>query len=396
MRKVILVIAFSVLCLIRAWAVAAQEPPGDGSGSPRLSALLGSADPGFPRALERRKFSFPADHGPHPDYRNEWWYVSGNLDATTGERFGFELTIFRFALAPATERAAVADVPSEWRTRQLYVGHFAITDAAGRRFLAAETFARGALGLAGATADPFRVWVEDWWLKAFPNSGQQVDKWLLHADSGKAALTVALEPLKPPVLHGDAGLSRKSAEPGNASYYYSVTRLATAGTLAIGNDVYDVSGLSWLDREWGSSALSDEQAGWDWFALQLDDGSELMYYQLRRDDGGVDPMSAGTYVPAEGDPVHLAYGDLALAVRGHWNSPQGGRYPAAWTLTVPKLELAVQAEPILAAQELDASVRYWEGSVNVTGRRGGEAVSGHGYVELTGYADADRGGDGSR
>lgn len=394
MRKIALLLVLSTVYL--EGSATAGEPPPDRSGSPRLSALLGSADPGYARALEPRKFSFPADHGPHPDYRNEWWYVTGNLDATTGERFGFELTIFRFALAPATERPAAADAPSEWRTRQVYVGHFAVTDAAGRRFLSSETFARGALGLAGATAEPFRVWVEDWWLKAFPSSAQPDDKWLLHADSGKAALTVTLEPLKPPVLQGEAGLSRKSSEPGNASYYYSLTRLATDGTLSIGNDVYDVTGLSWLDREWGSSALSDEQAGWDWFALQLEDGSELMYYQLRRHDGGVDPMSAGTYVPAEGDPVHLGHGDLVLAVRSHWDSPRGGRYPAGWSLTVPKLELAVQAGPILAEQELDASVRYWEGAVDVAGRRGNEPVSGRGYVELTGYADAEPGSGGSR
>ncbi len=365
----------------------AEVAPREGAGSPRLSALLGAPDSAFAHAEEPRDFSFPADHGPHPAYRNEWWYVTGNLDATGGERFGFELTIFRFALAPATEPAPVAEAPSDWRTRQVYVGHFAITDAAGGRFLAAETFARGALGLAGATAEPFRVWVEDWWLKAYPQDGQGEGKWLLHADSGNAALTVTLEPEKPPVLNGDRGLSRKSSEAGNASYYYSITRIATHGTLRIGNEVFDVSGLSWLDREWGSSALSDEQSGWDWFALQFADGSELMYYQLRHRDGGIDPMSAGTFVPAEGDPVQLAAGDVALSVRDYWSSPAGGRYPSGWTLSVPRLELAVQVDPVMQAQELETSVRYWEGAVDVSGRRGAGTVTGRGYVELTGYAE---------
>lgn len=388
MRKIsLLIVATAILTADTGAQEAAQAAPAN-SGSPRLSTLLGSADPGYARALEPRDFAFPADHGPHPEYRNEWWYVTGNLDAVGGERFGFELTLFRFALAPATRPALVADEPSDWRSRQVYVGHFAVTDVRGRRFLAEESFARGALGLAGATADPFRVWLEDWFLKAFP-SNEAGDKWLLHADSGEAALTVTLEPLKPPVLHGEAGLSRKSSEPGNASYYYSMTRIATDGTLRIGSEVYDVSGLSWLDREWGSSALADEQAGWDWFALQFADGSELMYYRLRRRDGGADPMSAGTFVPAEGESVHLAYGDVTLEVRDHWDSPRGGRYPSAWTLAVPQLGLTVEVQPVLAAQELDTSVRYWEGAVNVTGRRGTEALAGRGYVELTGYADTE-------
>ena len=387
MRNRALVAVFSIVSIGLSGVLLADEAAPDGAGSPRLSALLGSADPGFARALEPRSFSFPADHGPHPDYRNEWWYVTGNLDAATGERFGYELTIFRFALAPEAEAAPVATEPSAWRTRQVYVAHFAVTDVSGRRFLAAESFARAALGLAGAAAEPFRVWVEDWWIKAYPRSGEGSPRWLLHADNGSAGLTVTLEPLKPPVPHGERGLSQKSAEPGNASYYYSITRIATHGALRLGEDVYDVSGLSWLDREWGSSALSDEQAGWDWFALQFADGSELMYYQLRQRDGGVGPMSAGTFVPPEGEPVHLAHGDVRLAVRDHWVSPAGGRYPSGWELSVPRLELAVEVEPVMRGQELMTSVRYWEGAVNVAGTRGGEAVNGRGYVELTGYAE---------
>lgn len=387
MKKRALIVVSAMIMVVGFAAPATGGAPRDAAGSPRLSTLLGTADPGYASALEPREFAFPADHGPHPDYRNEWWYVTGNLDAATGERFGFELTIFRFAMAPATQPAPVTDEPSAWRTRQVYVGHFAVTDVSGRRFLADESFARRALGLAGATSDPFRVWVGDWFLKGFPNSEQPDGKWLLHADSGTAALSVTLEPLKPPVLQGESGLSRKSSEPGNASYYYSITRIATNGALRIGREVYDVSGLSWLDREWGSSALSDEQAGWDWFALQFADGSELMYYQLRRRDGSIDPMSAGTFVPAEGDAVRLTHEDVAIEVRDYWNSPKGGRYPSAWTLAVPKLALTAEVEPVMAAQELDTSVRYWEGAVDVRALRGAEALTGRGYVELTGYAE---------
>jgi predicted secreted hydrolase len=369
---------------------AAEAPPAS-SASPRLSSVLGDEGArGYAHALGPREFSFPADHGPHPEYRNEWWYVTGNLDAAGGERFGFELTIFRFALAFEPEEAAIPGAAaSDWRTRQVYIGHFAVTDVAGRRFLVAERFARGALGLAGATAEPFRVWLEGWWLKEFPGTTRPAGAWLLHADDGDTSLTVVLEPLKAPVLNGIDGLSRKSAEAGNASYYYSITRLDTNGALRIGSDVYDVSGLSWLDREWGSSALSDAQQGWDWFALQFEDGSELMFYQLRRRDGSVDSMSAGTWIPAAGDSVYLAHDDVTIEVRDHWDSPEGGRYPAAWTIEVPRLELVLEVLPVHAAQELDTSVRYWEGAVDVTGQRRAEALAGRGYVELTGYADSE-------
>lgn len=371
--------------LLAAAAAAADEP----AGSPRLSAVLGDPEGrGHARADEPREFSFPADHGPHPAFRNEWWYMTGNLDSRRGDRFGFELTLFRFALAPpGALPPAAGDEPSVWRTRQLHVAHFAVTDAAGKEFHVAERFARGAVGLAGATEEPFRVWVEDWWLKEFPSRETDgEDTWLLHAATKDAGVTLTLDPLKPPVLNGIDGLSRKSAEPGNASYYYSVPRLASRGTLRVGDRVYDVTGLSWLDREWGSSALSSGQEGWDWFALQLSDGSDMMFYRIRRNDGTADPMSAGTWIPARGDSVHLARDDVILSPRDYWESPRGGRYPVSWHIEVPRLELELDVEPVMDAQELATSVRYWEGAVDVTGQRKEAELTGRGYVELTGYA----------
>lgn len=369
--------------------IAGPAPAEAPKGSPRLSAVLGDThDPGYARADEPREFSFPADHGPHPAFRNEWWYVTGNLDSRRGERFGFELTLFRFALAPEGALApAAGDEPSAWRTRQVHVAHFAITDVPGGEFHAAERYARGALGLAGATAEPFRVWVEDWWLKEFPSGDPARETlWLLHAATEAAGITLTLEPLKPPVLNGVDGLSRKSAEPGNASYYYSIPRLSTRGTLRVGDQVHDVTGLSWLDREWGSSALSPGQQGWDWFALQLSDGSDLMFYRIRMNDGTADPMSAGTWIPARGDSVPLAREDVVLEARDQWESPHGGRYPVAWRIEVPELGLELEVEPVMDAQELVTGVRYWEGAVDVTGRRKDAAITGRGYVELTGYA----------
>lgn len=351
------------------------EDPGEPSG---LAALLGSAaDPGFARALEPREFVFPRDHGPHPGFRNEWWYVTGNLDSDSGRRFGFELTIFRFALAP--------DMPvsnSAWRTNQVYIAHLAVTDAGNTEFYVAQRYSRGALDLAGARADPFRVWIDDWQIGSQASS----HAWRLRANDEDFGIDLSLSALKEPVLNGTGGLSQKSADPGNASYYYSVTRLDTAGRIRVGDREFAVSGLSWLDREWSTSALADDQVGWDWFALQLSDGSDLMYYGLRSTDGSRDTASAGTYVDADGVATHLDTRDVAMTVLDTWDSPRGGTYPSRWLLSVPRLGIEVTVAPIVAEQELITTVRYWEGAVDVEGTHEAVPVSGRGYVELTGYA----------
>ena len=356
---------------------------GDESAAPqsRLSELLsGDGDAGFEKAIEPRDFVFPDDHGPHPGFRNEWWYVTGNLDADGGRRFGFELTIFRFALTPSLPATA-----SNWRSNQVYIAHFAVTDADGDRFLAAERFSRGALGLAGAQSSPFRVWIEDWEIAAL--QAGTPERWQLHAADPEFSLDLDLTAQKPPVLNGDAGLSQKSAEPGNASYYYSITRWLTEGSLRLGDDEFRVSGLSWLDREWSTSALGADQLGWDWFALQLSDGSELMFYNLRKLDGSQDELSAGTWVDADGRSLHLEREDVEVTVTDTWESPEGGIYPSGWTLRVPGKGLALDIRPVMADQELFTTVRYWEGAVDVQGSRDGLPIEGRGYVELTGYAD---------
>lgn len=349
-----------------------QPPPS------RLSTLLGrQTEEQFPLVTEPRIFEFPADHGPHPEYRNEWWYVTANLDGPNGERFGVELTLFRFALASQVQESA-----SAWRQRQIYMGHFAVADVSSDRFLVAERFSRAGLGLSGATSQPFRVWLKDWEIAMRGDTGEMI----LRARAEESAVELRLKPEKPPVLNGAAGLSQKSAKPGNASYYYSMTRLAADGTLRVSEREYDVRGSAWLDREWGSSALDEQQEGWDWFALQLDDGSDLMFYQLRRSDGSIDPMSSGTFVRANGDSVPLTAEDVELEVLDRWESPVGGVYPHRWRLSVPQRELVLEVNPVMADQELKTSVRYWEGAVDVTGLRDGREVNGRGYVELTGYA----------
>jgi len=348
--------------------------------SSRLAELLGrDVRDGYTSARQPRTFKFPADHGPHPDFRNEWWYVTGNLDGEGGERFGFELTIFRFALTPA----AAASNPSGWRANQVYIGHMAITDVANEQFHVAERYSRGSLGLAGAQAEPFRVWIEDWSISADDESAAT---WRVQAADKSLSLDLALAAVKPPVLNGHNGLSQKSAEPGNASYYYSISRLSAEGALQAGSRQHRVAGHAWLDREWGSNGLSGDQAGWDWFALQLDDDSELMFYRLRRNDGSRDPHSAGTWISPAGDSGYLASDEVEIEVTGHWDNELGDRYPMGWQIRVPDHGLQLEVTPVSVTQELNTEVRYWEGAVDVTGTRAGAALAGRGYVELTGYA----------
>lgn len=356
-----------------------------------LDVIRGSgATDGFVRALAPRTFEFPRDHGPHPEFRHEWWYVTGNLDSTAGERFGFELTIFRVGLAPPVSvRAAGPQGASAWRTRQVYAAHFAITDVARGEFKFAQKFSRDALGLAGAQAEPFRVWLGDWVLGSpvpAPGAGAAIP-WTIHAQGEGYELTLEAEGLGQPVLNGDHGLSRKSAEPGAASYYYSIPRVAVHGKVVRAGVASDVHGLAWLDREWGSGSLGAKEQGWDWFALQLQDGSALMFYSLRNHDGTRDPNSAGTWVDPTGRVQSLSTDQVSIDVSDHWTSPRGGRYPSRWRVRVPAVGLDVEVHPALANQELGTAPRYWEGAVDLHGVRDGHDATGRGYVELVGYGE---------
>jgi predicted secreted hydrolase len=362
-----------VLALLAA-GVAAAAAAADGV----LPFGIGSAS--FERVLTPREFEFPRDHGAHPTFAHEWWYLTGHLAAPSGERFGFELTFFRIALARAGPDAA-ADA-SHWRTQQMYVAHFAVTDIDRGHFRFQERFARDALGLSGAEASPLKVWVDDWSL------GAAAGIWQIRAAAQGYALDVQMTAELAPVLNGDRGLSQKSSAPGDASYYYSIPRLAVRGQLVRDGQVLNVSGSAWLDREWGSGGLGADEAGWDWFALQLSDGSELMFYSLRRRDGRRDPHSAGTWVGPDGAVRALVSGDVTIGVQDSWISPRGGRYPARWRVEVPALALAVNLRPVLADQELDGRPRYWEGAVDIAGTANRRNISGQGYVELVGYARA--------
>lgn len=355
--------------------------PNPGTESTRVSDALGGNDvTGYARADRPRQFHFPQDHGPHPDFRNEWWYVTGNLDAEDGRRFGFQFTLFRIALGPRPRSTETQESASAWRTRQVWMAHFAVTDARGRQHHAFERFSRGALGLAGAQAAPFHAWLEDWQL----NGGPQADfPWHLSAAEEDVSIDLELVAIKDVVLQGDHGLSRKSTAPGNASYYYSLPRLAARGELAIGGNRFQVTGLAWFDREWSTSALGPDQSGWDWFALQLEDGRDLMFYRLRRLDGTTDPLSGGTLTGTDGEVQRLDASSVRLETLDYWESPGGIRYPAAWRMHSPYLEGPVEIRPVIPDQLMETTVRYWEGAVDVADVKG-ETI-GRGYVELAGY-----------
>jgi predicted secreted hydrolase len=374
------------------------------------SALGGATEAGYARATAPRAFTFPADHGPHPEYRTEWWYFTGNVTTAEGRHFGYQLTFFRTALAPESD----ARRASAWASRQLYMAHFAVTDTAARRFHPHGRFARGALGLAGARAEPLRVSTDDWSVESASASGigdsvaagAAGEAWpvRLRAAEADVAIDLIVERGKPIVLQGDRGLSRKGPGEGNASYYYSLTRMPTRGTLRVAREQLAVTGMSWMDREWSTSALGD-RIGWDWFALQFSDGRDLMFYRLRRADGATDAFSAGSVVAADGRSRPLGSDDVRVEALDWWTSPRGGvRYPARWRLTVPSEQVDVEIVPRLADQELGDPVRYWEGAVSVrslTTRRPDEAgprrarasaTDGIGYVELVGYGERSREG----
>jgi predicted secreted hydrolase len=330
-------------------------------------------DPGFARAFEPREFEFPQDHSAHPDFATEWWYLTGNLHSENGRRFGYQLTLFRVGLQPGE-----AAYDSDWRSNQVYMGHLAISDIAGEQHYSAERFARAAAGLAGARADPFEVWLGPWSLQSesglFPLQ--------LEAHDTDMGLSLELQAgNKPMLLQGERGLSRKSATPGNASYYYSFTRLPTTGELRVGDLVYRVQGDSWMDREWSSSALDANQVGWDWFALQLDDGRELMFYQLRTRQGGVHAFSRGTLVDADGSVHRLLPEQVRLTPERYWQADDGTRYPVDWRLRVADYGLDLEVQAALDDQLMDHTVHYWEGAVDVSGSH-----RGLGYLELSGYA----------
>ena len=330
-----------------------------------------------------REFRFPDDHGPHDAFKLEWWYFTGNLASADGRHFGYQLTFFRNALAPApTAIDSTGDEP--WQTRQLYLAHFAVTDVPNRRLTAFERTARGAAGLAGASADPFTVWVDDWRVES---TGRESFPVRLRASANDVEIDVTLDPQRPIVLQGEDGLSRKGDGPNQASYYYSITRLQTSGTIRTKGIDVPVNGLSWLDREWSTSLLGRTQVGWDWFSLQLNDGTDIMYFRLRESEAGTPEYASGVILSADGSRRDLKRDEIVVDATGWWTTSDGVSYPSGWTVATADGRTELRVEPYVEDQELNLSIRYWEGAVRVTGVHNGATIEGNGYVELTGYAD---------
>ncbi|MSQ68702.1 MAG: carotenoid 1,2-hydratase [Gammaproteobacteria bacterium] len=357
----------------------AWSPPAPPVAPDNIARVLreDASNAGFTRVLGPRAFAFPRDHAAHPDYRHEWWYVTGHLEASDGTRQGFQLTFFRYALSPRAVASA-----SRWRAQQVLLAHFALTDEVSVRFIHHERRARVALGLAGASDTVGQIWLHDWRLEQTGAAGG----WHLQASAPDATLTLDLQPRKPVVPQGEQGYSRKSATPGNASFYYSLPRLAVTGTLQRGDRRVSVHGTAWLDHEWGTSALGASQAGWDWFALQLHDGRELSFYRLREVAGSADPHSRGVLVHPRGEARPLDLAALQMTPLRWWRSPVTGiRYPVAWRVVCAAEGLDLRLEAVLDAQEWPGSLRYWEGAVRVSDYASPTQNRGAGYLELTGY-----------
>ena len=328
-------------------------------------------------ALPGWGYEFPRDHYAHPDFKTEWWYLTGNLEAGDGRKFGYQLTFFRQGIRrgeKAQTRFAVDDIK---------LAHFAITEIDGKKFRHTQKVSRGSFGEAGFSDGDRIAWIDDWELRLLGQGRFRID-----AREKDFALALDLQARKPAVIHGENGISQKAAGEGRASHYYSFTRLETTGTVTLAGEKIPVRGWSWFDQEWASNQLTEEQTGWDWFSAQFDDGSELMLFQLRLRQGGRDPYSHGTWIGADGQTVAVKNEDFELVPGRKWKSGEtGGEYPVEWRLKVPKLGLELDVIAAMDQQELVLKpIAYWEGSVRVTGTRNGKEASGRGYLEMTGYA----------
>jgi len=337
-----------------------------------LAAQYRTALPGY-------RYEFPRDHFNHPDYQTEWWYYTGNLKSADGHRYGFELTFFRQAVRRGAAMATA------WDLRDLYLAHLALSDLDGGKFYHAERVNRSGPGIAAVSESLGRVWNGNWRIQ-WEGSNQR-----LVAIDARFQLNLTLRSEKPPVIHGENGVSQKADVPGRASHYISLTRLATFGSIELGGKSFEVSGTSWMDHEFFTHQLEPNQAGWDWLSLQLADHTELMLFHIRCADGSIDPYSAGTYVDAQGRTTHLRSDDFALLPLGEtWTSPvTHAAYPIHWKIEIPKLSIELDAKTLLDSQELTGNglfaPSYWEGAIVLTGQRKGQPLGGAGYLEMTGY-----------
>jgi predicted secreted hydrolase len=339
----------------------------------------------FKQVLPGYQYQFPRDFFSHDDFRIEWWYYTGHLEDDSDHQFGYQLTFFRVALE-GTDKIENA---SKWKIDQIYFAHLAVSDLHEQKFYHFERINRQGVMNAGAKSDQLLVWNEDWVLV----DGEQGHH--MKAFEKGTGLDLKLTPVKPLVFHGTNGVSKKGSEEGNASHYFSYTRMKTEGRVFINGKSYQVHGLSWMDHEFSSNQLNSELAGWDWFSFQLNEGSEVMLYQLRKKDGSIDAFSSGSLIDSKNKSKHLQLKDFTVTVKDYWSSKKTSiRYPAAWLVTLPEENTRLTVTPDMKDQELSGlrsiSGSYWEGSVTVKGTHQGQPVEGKGFVELVGYGKALR------
>lgn len=359
------------VALLLAAAVVGCSEPSTEAGFAGLAQQVGEVDEsGFLQPQPGDTLVFPEDWGPHPQHRIEWWYLTANLETPDGGDLGLQWTQFRQALQPRTVEQA-PPVPGSWPFEAAWMAHGAVSFDGEHWF--AEKLARGDVGHAGATVEPFRVWLDDWRLEDAPGS----DEWRLQVEGDGWAYDLRLSNTGEVVAHGDDGFSAKSAS-GEGSMYFSLVDLHIEGTVTIGDETLEVSGKGWFDREWSSQFLKAGQQGWDWFALHLEGGEKLMGFRLREDDGA---FLSGSWINAEGQVEALDSDDLTLTPTS-WQESKRGRVPVAWRLKIPQqgVDLTIAAPP--GDYWNTGLYRYWESPVSVTGSH-----EGVGYMELTGYSD---------
>ncbi len=336
----------------------------------------------FKQAIDVKKFQFPEDFGSHPEYQTEWWYYTGNVFTDDGRHFGYQLTFFRRAIPfnGGTDSSA-------WTSNQIYLAHFALTDTLDKEHFYFDEISRGAAGLAGTKTEPyFSIWLKNWEIEQINDN-----QFNLKAETEEISIDLLLTDNKGIVFHGDQGLSQKGAEEGNASFYFSQTRLDTEGVLRVQDKIFDVSGLSWMDHEFGTSTLGVDQVGWDWFSIQLSDNTEIMLFQIREMDGEISPFSSGTIINEDNSIIPLKTEDFEIQPLKTWRSPDGVGYPTEWKIVINSEDIELSIKPVIPDQEMKLFFQYWEGAVEISGLVNGKEVSGYGYVELTGYAQSMQG-----
>ena len=381
-KKVVALILFIVLFVVSVLLIVSRDNLTAEPQSYFEFFIFDNADK-YKKAVEIRDFQFPEDFGSHPEFLTEWWYYTGNLLTPDQRHFGYQLTFFRRAISGESNELS----QSNWATNQIYLAHFAITDSANKSHYIADQISRGANGLAGTITDPyFSIWLNHWEIQQISDS-----LFLMKAKDDDFEINFVLEDQKGVIFHGESGLSQKGEEIGNASYYFSQTRLKTNGQLRIKEDWFDVEGFSWMDHEFGTSTLGKNQVGWDWFSIQLNNNSELMLFQIRNNDGTISPFSSGTIITETGDTINIKMDEFSIEVLDTWKNQEQVQYPSRWKIVLEPYNIELEIIPVINDQEVKLFFQYWEGAVTVQGTVNGEAVSGYGYVELTGYAQSMEG-----